>query len=124
MSQRIPKMIAMGKIAADGSIIKATPGIKVRLGINPGSIREGQDIGYSVKLPDRLVCDKNYIIQLTAESYFGEEDFFTMTSISSRYQTKKGFEVIIWGDVPYDTLPGLVSVPVKSDWHFVLYDML
>ena len=124
MCQRTPKMIAIGKVAANGTILRATPGIEVRPEINPGDIGEGQDIGYTVKLPDRLVSDGNYIIQLTAENYKSSEDFFYITSIASRYQSARGFEVIIWGDVGKDIGPGFSSVPVKSNWHFVIYDLV
>ena len=126
MSQRIPTMIAMGKIAADGSILRATPGISVKPVITPGNIYgPGDDIGYTVKLPKRLACDAHYIIQLTAENFGEDGPDYTITTIAYRYQSKRGFEVIIWGDKS-QTMPtsGGKPVPVQINWSFVLYDML
>ena len=127
MSQRIPQMIAMGKIAADGTILRATPGIKVTTTIYPGNIYGGDDIGYTVKLPKRLTCDNNYIIQLTAENYGEDGPDHVITSIASRNQGKNGFEVIIWADRIQTIGNGpndYTLVPVRSNWHFVIYDML
>ena len=125
MSQRIPQMIAMGKVARDGKILRATPGISIKSVISPGNIfGPGQDIGYTVSLPKRLVCDNNYIIQLTAENYGEDGPDYVITSIAYRNQSKRGFEVIIWGD-RIQTISGNYSlVPVQSNWHFVIYDML
>lgn len=114
--------IAMGKVAADGSILKATPGITISPAISPGNIYGGSDIGYTVNLPKRLVCDSNYIIQLTAENYGEDGPDYVITSIASRYQSVDGFEVIIWGD-RIQTSQGYTLVPVKADWHFVIYDI-
>ena len=92
-------MIAMGKVAADGTILRATPGIKVKPTIIPGNIYgPGDDIGYTVRLPKRLVNDGDYIIQLTAENFGEDGPDYTITTIAYRYQSKRGFEVIIWGD--------------------------
>ncbi|WP_296384786.1 hypothetical protein [Winogradskyella sp.] len=60
MSQRIPQMIAMGKVAADGTIIRTTPSIEVTFGSNPSDLLgSGYKRTYIVKLPNRLVCDGN-----------------------------------------------------------------
>lgn len=115
--------IAMGKIAADGTILKATPGITISTEIETGSIFVGPDIGYTVTLPARLVHDNNYIVQLTAESYSENGPDFVFTSISLRYQSIEKFEVIIWAD-RVQTLPsGYTIVPVRTDWYFVIYDI-
>ncbi len=125
MSQRIPQMIAMGKVAADGKILRATPGISVKPTISPGNIYgPGDDIGYTVKLPKRLVCDNNYIIQLTAENYGEDGPDYVITTIACRYQSKSGFEVIIWADRSQTMPVANAIVPVQTNWHFVIYDML
>ncbi len=115
--------IAMGKIAADGSILKATPGITITTEISPGNIfGPGEDIGYIVNLPDRLVCDDNYIVQLTAENYGEDGPDFVITTIALRYQNAGGFEVLIWADRTQTLGPGYSLVPVRNPWHFVIYD--
>jgi hypothetical protein len=125
MSQRIPKMIAIGKVAADGKILRATPGISVKPKITPGNIYgPGEDVGYTVELPKRLVCDNNYIIMLTAENFGEDGPDFTITSIAHRYQTKRGFEVIIWGDRSQGGVGYGFPAPVQSNWSFVIYDLL
>jgi len=128
MRQRIPQMIAMGKIAADGKILRATPGIKITTSIAPGNIYgPGGDVGYTVKLPKRLTCDNNYIVQLTAENYGEDGPDYVITSIACRNQSKNGFEVIIWADRIQTIQNGpndYTIVPVQSNWHFVIYDML
>lgn len=126
MCQRIPQMIAMGKITADGKILRATPGICVKPEISPGNIYgPGGDVGYTVKLPERLVCDSDYIIQLTAENFGEDGPDYTITTIAYRYQSSKGFEVIIWGDRSQTmNVVGQAIVPVRCNWSFVLYDML
>ncbi|MDC6361856.1 MULTISPECIES: hypothetical protein [Flavobacteriaceae] len=111
--------IAMGKISRDGKIIKATPGIKVK-NIKPIDINSQERYGYLISLPDRLVKDSDYIVQLTAENFGENGPDFTVTSIALRYQTKKNFEVIIWGD---RVQSGLKMETVKSNWHFVIYDI-
>ena len=120
-------MIAMGKVAADGTILRATPGIRIEPTIAPGNIYSGAEVGYTVKLPKRLVCDSNYIIQLTAENYGEDGPDYVITSIACRNQNKKGFEVIIWADriQTIQTSPNSYTIsPVQSNWHFVIYDML
>ena len=128
MCQRIPTMIAMGKVAANGSILRATPGITVVPTISPGNIYgPGDDIEYTVKFPDRLVCDGNYIIQLTAENYGENGPDYVITTIAHRYQSGSGFEVIIWADRSQTLGPssgGPAIVPVQVNWSFVIYDML
>ena len=112
--------IAMGKIAADGTILKASPGITISTTISQGN---GPGIGYTVTLPDRLVKDANYIVQLTPENYGEDGPDYVVTSIATRYQSINGFEVIIWAD-RFQTLPGdNTIVSVQSDWHFVIYDI-
>ncbi len=111
-------LIAAGKVSANGDIIKSTPGIEIRPEINPGDLA-GRDIGYTVKLPKGLVDDSNYIIQLTAENFKTGEDFFVNTSIAYRYQSINRFEVIIWANEEHDD----TTVPVKSNWSFVLYNI-
>ncbi len=114
----------MGKIAANGTILKATAGISISNGISPGNIfGPGGDIGYTVKLSSGLVHDKNYIVQLTAENYGEDGPDYVFTTIALRYQTKKSFEVIIWADRIQTLASGYSIVPVKSDWHFVIYDI-
>lgn len=116
----------MGKIAADGSILKATPGISISTSISPGNIYSGGDIGYTVNLPSRLVCDSNYIIQLTAENYGEDGPDYVITSIASRYQNQNSFEVIIWADriqTTQNSPTDYTIEPVRSDWHFVIYDI-
>ena len=45
------RQIAMGKIAANGTILKATAWIRITTSISPGNISgPGEDIGYTVKL--------------------------------------------------------------------------
>ena len=115
--------IAMGKIAADGSILKATPGISISTDITPGNLfGSGHAGGYTVRLPERLVCDGNYIIQLTAENYGEDGPDHVITSIAIRNQSVRGFEVLIWAD-RVQTLEGYTFVTVRSDWHFVIYDL-
>lgn len=112
--------IAMGKIGADGAILKATPGITISTEISQGN---GPDTGYKVTLPDRLVKDQNYIVQLTPENYGEDGPDYVVTTIATRYQSINGFEVIIWADRA-QTLPGHHTVvSVKSNWHFVIYDL-
>jgi hypothetical protein len=120
------KVIAMGKIAADGSILKATPGIKVSTKIVPGNIyRPGEDIGYTVTLTDRLVKNNNYIVQLTSETYGEDGPDYVFTTIGLRYQSVKKFEVIIWADRSQTLLSAKNNtiVPVRTNWHFRLYDI-
>lgn len=118
------RAIAMGKIAADGTIIAATPGIRVVPTITPGNIYgNGEDIGYTVKLPKRLVKNSNYIIQLTSENYGEDGPDYVITSIAYRYQSKRGFEVIIWADRVQTILANNTIVPVRTKWDFVLYDV-
>lgn len=117
--------IAMGKIAANGAVLKATPGITISTEISPGNIYgPGGDIGYTVNLPDRLVCDSDYIIQLTPENYGEDGPDYVITTIAVRYQSISKFEVIIWAD-RIQTLepPGYSLVPVRVPWHFVIYDL-
>lgn len=114
--------IAMGKIAADGTILKATPGITVTTSIVPGSI-SGSNIGYKVNLPERLVSDTNYIVQLTAENYFERMDS-EYTMIALRYQQTTGFEVLIWANQSKKpTDPGFKIDTIRVPWHFVIYDI-
>lgn len=108
--------IAMGKIAADGTILKATPGITISTEIDP---LYGPDTGYTVTLPDRLVNDDNYIVQLTPENYHEDADF-VFTTIAPRAQSINGFEVIIWADRS-QTTGGIRAI--RSNWHFVIYDI-
>ena len=65
--------IAMGKISAEGAILKASPGITVSP-INLTDLYNSprDSPGYEVVLPDRLVCDNDYIVQLTAENFGGK----------------------------------------------------
>ncbi|MEC7262378.1 MAG: hypothetical protein VXW38_01485 [Bacteroidota bacterium] len=114
--------IAMGKIAADGTILKATPGITVNREITKGvlyGVNDDEDIGYKVILPDRLVSDGNYIVQLTTEIYEEDQDF-VYTIIGLRYQSIRGFDVIIWANRAQTGRP---IVPVYVPWHFVIYDI-
>ena len=116
----------MGKIAADGSILKATPGIEISMDIERGfiyGVSFDDEVGYKVKLPDRLVCDKNYIVQLTPENYGEDGPDYTITTIALRNQTVQGFEVFIWADRVQTIASGNTVVPVKSPWHFVIYDI-
>ncbi|WP_422104576.1 hypothetical protein [Winogradskyella sp.] len=122
--RRKGKPIAMGKIAADGSILKATPGISISTVIYEGEIYGTRDdIGYTVTLPEGLVCDNNYIIQLTAENYGEDGPDYVITSIASRYQTIRGFEVIIWADRIQTISSSYTITPVRTNWHFVVYDL-
>jgi trimeric autotransporter adhesin len=114
------KIIAMGKIAADGTILKATPGITISTEISPGN---GPETGYTVNLPDRLVNDSNYIVQLTAENYGEDGPDYVFTTIAIRYQTTNSFEVIIWADRHQTLSTNPAIVPVRTDWHFVIYDI-
>jgi hypothetical protein len=124
MSQRIPQLIAMGKVNAKGHILRATPGIEVTFGPSPSDLLGGNQQGtYLVSLPNRLVCDGNYIIQLTAEDFGEDGPDYTITSIAYLNQSARGFEVIIWGDRRQTTANGGFS-SVAVDWHFVIYDML
>ena len=111
--------IAMGKIAADGTILKATPGITISTKID-GRYGPGEDGGYTVTLPDRLVNDDNYIVQLTADSYGEDGPDFVLTTIATRFQKISGFEVLIWGSRA-QTIGGIH--PVRCNWHFVIYDI-
>ncbi|MEM6894273.1 MAG: hypothetical protein AAF554_11320 [Bacteroidota bacterium] len=76
---------AFGKIASDGSIDKATPGIIVT--------QLGGNGNYQVDLPVGLVSDADYIIQLSLPSRegAGNDD----PGITYRNQTATSFEVII-----------------------------
>ncbi|MGB5171121.1 MAG: hypothetical protein WBN69_06790, partial [Eudoraea sp.] len=76
---------AFGKIAADGSITRATTGITVTKLSGNGR--------YRVNLPTGLVADANYIIQLTqpGRGGAGNDD----PGISYNTQTSTSFEVII-----------------------------
>lgn len=115
-------MIAMGKVAADGAIIRATPGIEVTFGPSRVDLLGGGHQGtYFVKLPNRLVCDENYIIQLSTANFGEDGPDYSETSIAYLYQNTNGFEVIIWGD-RHQTTGGTSAV--KANWHFVIYDML
>ncbi|MEH6779425.1 hypothetical protein, partial [Maribacter arcticus] len=75
---------AFGKIAANGSVTKATAGVTAT------RLSKGQ---YQVTLPSGAVSDANYIIQLTqpGRGGAGNDD----PGISYDNQTVTGFEVII-----------------------------
>jgi len=111
--------IAMGKISANGTILQATPGITVSTNISQGNMNGQTDVGYVLTLPDRLVCDANYIIQLTAENYGEDGPDYSLTSIAYRYQWKNGFEVIIWAD---RSQTGAGWASVYCNWNFTIYD--
>lgn len=115
--------IAMGKVTAGGSIISATPGISVTPTILTGNMFGPTDIGYTVNLPDRLVDDNNYIVQLTAENYGEDGPDYVTTSIAIRNQFTSSFEVIIWADrvqtIGSPPCPKLATV--HSTFHFVIY---
>ena len=117
--------IAMGKIAADGSIISATPGIRVRPTILPGNIYNSAEIGYTVRLPKRLVSSDKYIVQLTPENYGEDGPDYVTTTIAVRYQTKRSFEVLIWADRTQTIgTPGSNNYAlVQSNFHFVIYEV-
>jgi hypothetical protein len=76
---------AFGKIASNGNVIRATPGISVTKLSGNGR--------YRVNLPAGLVSDANYIIQLTqpGRGGVGNDD----PGISYNSQTNISFEVII-----------------------------
>ena len=76
---------AFGKIAANGSVTKATTGVTVT--------KLGGNGYYRVNLPVGLVSDANYIIQLSQPSRdgAGNDD----PGISYRNQTSTSFEVIV-----------------------------
>ncbi|MEL6483617.1 MAG: hypothetical protein AAFU57_14265 [Bacteroidota bacterium] len=76
---------AFGKISADGSIAKATPGVSITQLAGNGN--------YRVDLPVGLVSDADYIIQLSLPSLEGggNDD----PGITYRNQTATSFEVII-----------------------------
>ena len=76
---------AFGKIAANGSVTRATTGVTVT--------KLGGNGYYRVNLPSGSVSDGNYIIQLSQPSRDGggNDD----PGISYRNQTINGFEVII-----------------------------
>ncbi len=76
---------AFGKIASDGSIDKATPGIIITKLAGNGN--------YRIDLPVGLVSDGDYIIQLSIPSRdgAGADD----PGITYRAQSATGFEVII-----------------------------
>ncbi|MCQ0110944.1 hypothetical protein SAMN04487906_1497 [Zhouia amylolytica] len=118
------KAIALGKIGDDGTVLKATPGISISTSISPGNIFNGGDIGYTVTLPPGLVDDDDYVVQLTAENYGEDGPDYVITSIASRNQSANGFEVIIWADRIQTMMnPGYSIKPVRSNWHFVIYDI-
>ena len=78
-------MKAFGKIAGNGSILKATPGVSITKLSGNGH--------YRVTLPAGSVSDANYIIQLTqpGRNGAGNDD----PGISYSNQTSTSFEVII-----------------------------
>ncbi|WP_240740192.1 hypothetical protein [Flagellimonas allohymeniacidonis] len=76
---------AFGKIAANGSVTRATAGITVTKLSGNGY--------YRVNLPTGLVGDANYIIQLSQPSRDGSGN--DDPGISYRNQTSTSFEVIV-----------------------------
>ncbi len=113
--------IAMGKIAADSSIIEATPGISVSTVIDDTNLfGSGHAGGYTVTLPARLVKNKPYVLMLTAENYGEDGPDYVITSICSRNETNDSFEVLIWAD-RVQTLSGYTFTTVRTDWQFVIF---
>ncbi len=110
------RIIAIGKVSKDGDIIRATPGITVTLG--------GADSMYKVNLPDGMVYDDKYIVQLTPENFGEDGPDFVYTTIGLHYQSKNGFLVSTWSS-HYQTSesgsPDLTQIP--TNWHFVIYDL-
>ncbi len=107
--------VAFGKISSEGTILKATPGIT----ITSGSDAVGE-ANFKVNLPDRLVNDANYIVQLTVQNSYSDGDW-DPTIIGLMYQDPTGFEIQIWSrnmdtDKPFPSYG-------KADWHFVVYDL-
>ncbi|WFO17921.1 hypothetical protein M601_010170 [Cellulophaga baltica 4] len=76
---------AIGKIAADGSILKATTGVIITKNLNTGH--------YTVTLPVGATTDANYIIQLSQPGRAGEGN--DDPGISYSNQTTTSFDVII-----------------------------
>ena len=76
---------AFGKVAGNGSVLKATAGITITKLSGSGH--------YRVNLPTGLVSDANYIIQLTqpGRNGTGNDD----PGIAYSNQTSSSFEVII-----------------------------
>ena len=81
---------AFGKIASNGSIVRATAGITVTKLNGPPPNNQGT---YRINLPVGLVSDANYIIQLSQPSREGSGN--DDPGISYRNQTATSFEVII-----------------------------
>ena len=108
----------MGKIARDGRILKATPGITIKT----NTVDEGWPEGYIVSLPDRLVTDKNYIVQLTTDCETDSDPHWS--TIMLMQQSTSGFYVFIYGDNSQDNGGrGPDKDYLKRDWHFVIYDL-
>ncbi len=117
--------IAMGKVNRDGSILTATPGIRVTVEDPVGDIMGSIQVGYRVHLPERLVKDSNYIIQLTPENYGEDGPDHGECSIAALGPIDKtGFNVVVWGDRRQLIDPGPPTmVPVQTRWFFVLYEI-
>lgn len=99
---------AFGKIADDGSIVRATAGVSVT------------DLGtgnYRVNLPMGLVSDADYIIQISQPSRNGAGN--DAPSITYLNQTNMGFEVII-GD---NDNGGSDAIKFDSEFMFVIFDL-
>ena len=99
---------AFGKIADDGSIVRATAGISVT------------DLGtgnYRVNLPMGLVSDADYIIQISQPSRNGAGN--DAPSITYLNQTNMGFEVIV-GD---NDNGGSDAIRFDSEFMFVIFDL-
>ena len=100
---------AFGKIASDGSIIKATPGVSVEKLTGNGY--------YRINLPATAVTDNNYIIQLSqpGRNGAGNDD----PGISYFNQNTTSFEVII-GD---NDNGGSDRARFNSDFMFTILDL-
>ncbi len=100
---------AFGKIASDGSIVRATSGITVTKLAGSGH--------YRVNLPAGLVSDANYIIQLTqpGRGGAGNDD----PGIAYENQTSTSFEVIM-GD---NDNGGTDRARFNSEFMFTILDL-
>ena len=107
---------AFGKIAADGSIIRATAGVTVtRVDLDMNNV---DDIGrYRVNLPNNLVNDNDYIIQLSQPSREGVGN--DAPSITYLDQNTTHFDVFI-GD---NDNGGSDAAGFDSEFMFVIFDL-
>lgn len=103
------KLVAIGKVDSDGTLLRGTRGITVSAIPVDGM--------YRVEFPEGLVQSDDYIVQLTAENFFDDADA-QPTIIGLHYQSRNGFNVSIWARRESDHGFG----PVQTPWSFTIYD--